>query len=487
MTNERILIMKKGSEYIGYVDHVNFPNKGTVWVKEEDGTKIKVTVKDVLPGQTIKFRALKTGTKKEGQLLEVVCASDREGRKPPCPHFMECGGCSYQSMPYKEQLRIKEEQVRQLLDDAVKGEYIWEGILHSPQEFHYRNKMEFSFGDEFKDGPLTLGMHKRGSFYDIITTDNCQIVDKDFNLILKSTLEIVKKYQLPFYHKISHKGFLRHLLVRRAVKTGEILIHLVTTSNFSDTVPEEQEKRELEGQQKQFYQEFFAEWKEAMLCLPLSGSIKGILHLINNSLADIVTAERIEQLYGENFFYEDLLGLKFRISSFSFFQTNSLGAEVLYQKAREYVGETKDKVIFDLYSGTGTIAQLLALVAEKVIGIEIVEEAVLAAKENAKENGLENCEFITGDVLRVLDELTDKPDYIVLDPPRDGVHPKALQKIGENIAPEKIIYISCKPTSLARDLIKLQEYGYRVERACCVDMFPQTRNVETVCYLTRIK
>jgi len=197
-----------------------------------------------------------------------------------------------------------------------------------------------------------------------------------------------------------------------------------------------------------------------------------------------VKSDRTDILYGQDYFYEEVLGLKFKISTFSFFQTNSLGAEVLYSKAREYVGETKDKLIFDLYSGTGTIAQLLASVAKKVIGVEIVEEAVVAARENAALNQLDNCEFIAGDVLKVIDSIEEKPDLIVLDPPRDGIHPKALDKIID-YGVDRIVYISCKPTSLVRDLVVLQERGYRVDRVCAVDMFPGTVHVETVCLLTK--
>ena len=220
-------------------------------------------------------------------------------------------------------------------------------------------------------------------------------------------------------------------------------------------------------------------WKERLLGLELEGRFAGILHTLNDSLADVVQSDRTDVLYGQDYFYEELLGLRFRISPFSFFQTNSLGAEVLYDMARSYVGETKDKVVFDLYSGTGTIAQILAPVAKKVVGVEIVEEAVEAARMNAKLNGLENCEFLAGDVLKVIDEIQDKPDLIVLDPPRDGIHPKALNKIIE-FGVERLVYISCKPTSLARDLVVLQERGYRVEKGGAVDMFPGTGNVEVV-------
>mgnify|MGYP002512466176 CR=1 FL=1 len=226
-----------------------------------------------------------------------------------------------------------------------------------------------------------------------------------------------------------------------------------------------------------------APWVKRLLELELEGNIAGILHTFNDSLADVVQSDRTEILYGRDYFYEELLGLRFRISPFSFFQTNSLGAEVLYETARSYIGDTKDKVIFDLYSGTGTIAQMLAPVAERIVGVEIVEEAVEAAKVNAELNGLSNCSFIAGDVLKVVDELAEKPDLIVLDPPRDGVHPKALQKIID-FGVERIVYISCKPTSLVRDLELLQGRGYRVEKAVGVDLFPFTVHCESVILMT---
>ena len=219
------------------------------------------------------------------------------------------------------------------------------------------------------------------------------------------------------------------------------------------------------------------------------GRFKGVLHTKNDSVADVVKNEGTEVLYGDSYFYEELLGLKFKITPFSFFQTNSLGAEVLYETAREFIlGDDKDsrngKTVYDLYSGTGTIAQLMAPVCKEVVGVEIVEEAVCAAKENAALNGLNNCKFIAGDVLKVLDEIEEKPDYIILDPPRDGIHPKAIGKIIE-YGVENMVYISCKPTSLARDLQIFMARGYRVEKICCVDMFPNTYHVETVVLLSK--
>ena len=332
--------------------------------------------------------------------------------------------------------------------------------------------MEFSFGDEVKDGPLALGMHKRGSFYDIVTTPECRIVHPDFCRILVATKEYFEELGVAFYKKLQHQGYLRHLLVRRAVKTGEILVDLVTST-----------QRDYLGERTE--EEVLAEWTKKLVGLPLDGKLAGILHTENDSLADVVQSDATHILYGQDYFYEELLGLRFRISPFSFFQTNSLGAEVLYDTARGFVGDTKDRVVFDLYSGTGTIAQILAPVAKKVVGVEIVEEAVRSAQVNARLNGLENCEFLAGDVLKVIDELQDKPDLIVVDPPRDGIHPKALGKIID-FGVDRIVYISCKPTSLVRDLVVLQEKGYRMEKGCAVDMFPGTGNVETVCLLKKI-
>lgn len=452
--------MKKGQVYEGIVESVDFPNKGKVSLPEEDKT---VIVKNAIPGQKVRFSINKVRKgKAEGRILEVLEKSPVE-KEPDCVHFGQCGGCTYQNLPYEEQLKLKEGQVKKLLDEAVTDVYRWEGIKESPKKDEYRNKMEFSFGDEFKDGPLALGMHKRGSFHDIVNVGGCRIVDEDFRKILCCTLEYFTETNKSFYHRLRHTGFLRHLLVRKGTKSGEILIDLVTT-------------REESMDEKA--------WTERLLALELKGTIAGILHTYNDSVADVVKDEGTDILYGQDYFYEELLGLKFKISPFSFFQTNSLGAEVLYETAREYIGDTKDKVIFDLYSGTGTIAQMLAPVADRVVGVEIIEEAVAAAKENAKLNNLENCTFWAGDVLKVIDELNEKPDLIVLDPPRDGVNHKALLKIIDfNV--ERMVYISCKPASLARDLEMLQGRGYMVERACCVDLFPETVHCEVCVEICR--
>ena len=645
--------MKKGDILEGMIEHVDFPNKGRVMTPE--GT---VTVKNGIPGQRIRFQInKKRKNQAEGRLLEVLEPSPLETRAPQCSSFPACGGCMYQTMAYEDQLRMKEQQVKTILDAAITQagqvdasgapDYVFEGIKGSPHEFAYRNKMEFSFGDEYKDGPLSLGLHKKGSTYDVLTVSDCQIVHPDMTAILTCVLEYFRAYppvssetggsdnvmssgivgqiaetnrkdtlnskndgventvlsraseqdvefsrkdvsgskadsvsgttvsgvgaqcdnsaqkdmsgsradsvvgtvesgvdaqcdnsdqkdmsgskadgvagtvesgvgaqydnsdqkdmsgskadgvvgtgesgvgtqcdnsdqkdirnsrtaemeecadRIPlYYHKMSHKGYLRHLLLRRAETTGEILVNLVTTS------------------QKDYD---LTSLVTRLMSLSLDGTIVGILHHINDSVADIVRADETRILCGKDYFYETVLGLRFKITPFSFFQTNTLGAEILYSTARDYIADTRDKTVFDLYSGTGTIAQLLAAVAKEVTGVEIVGEAVEAARENARQNGLTNCHFIAGDVLKVLDDLPNPPDMIVLDPPRDGIHPKALPKI-IHYGADRIVYISCKPTSLARDLQVLIPGGYRVEKACCVDLFCSTVHVETVVGLQR--
>lgn len=467
--------MKKGQVYEGVVERIDFPNKGIVKVGED-----VCVVKNALPGQKVTFSISKLRKgKAEGRLLQVTEQSPLECGSP-CSHFGLCGGCTYLSFPYEEQLKIKEGQVKRLLDSVLldgQGAYHWEGIKASPAYFAYRNKMEFSFGDETKDGPLTLGMHKRGSFYDVLTVNDCRIVDEDYRKILTAVRDYFAERNVCFYHRLSHEGFLRHLLVRKAVKTGEILVALVTTTQSP-----------WKAETASGLQELIDGFCTLLQGLSLDGTLTGVLHMENDSIADVVQSDKTRILYGKDYFYEELLGLKFRITPFSFFQTNSLGAEVLYETARSYIGKLsggKESVVFDLYSGTGTIAQLMAPVAGKVIGVEIVEEAVEAAKENAALNGLTNCEFLAGDVLKVLDDITEKPDFIILDPPRDGIHPKALPKI-INYGVERIVYISCKPTSLVRDLAVFLENGYRVEKATAVDQFPWTANVETVCLLSKL-
>lgn len=451
--------MKKGDILEGKVLKTEFPNKGVLYIEEK-----KVIVKNALEGQTVRFSVSKKRKDRiEGRLLEVLEPSLLEmPGDAVCPHFGICGGCAYQTLPYEEQLALKKRQVEDLIGKAG-FTFPVEDIYASPLSRGYRNKMEYTFGDEEKDGPLALGMHRKNSFYDIVSLRDCRIADPDFTTILQAVLRYFTSIGASYYHKMRKEGFLRHLVLRRSVKTGDILVNLVTTT------------------QSELDDDTFV---QMLTSTRIDGRIVGILHTENDSPADVVQSDKTRLLYGQDYFYEYLLNLRFKISPFSFFQTNTLGAEVLYEKVGEYVGDTKDKLIYDLYTGTGTIAQMMAPYARKVVGVEIVEEAVEAARRNALDNNLSNCEFIAGDVLKVVDNLTEKPDMIILDPPRDGVNPKALRKI-IRFGVDEMVYVSCKPTSLMRDLEMLYEAGYEVKRCCLVDMFPNTTGVETVVLLQR--
>lgn len=470
--------MKKGQIYEGVIESVDFPNKAFIVTEEVDTEgerkEVRTLVKGGIAGQKVSFTVNKVRKDKcQGRIREVLEKSPLETKEPICPIFGLCGGCNYQTLPYEEQLGLKKNQVLKLINEVYQPlreneTYIYDGILPSPEITEYRNKMEFSFGDERKDGPLTLGLHKKGSFHDILDADCCKIVHKDFTTVLSCVRDYCGEEMIPYYKKNTHLGVLRHLLVRRASSSGELLVCLVVSSQqLLDWAP----------------------LTERLKNLSLEGTLCGFLLITNDSLGDVVQSDKTEILFGKDFIIEEILGLQFKISPFSFFQTNSKGAEVLYQRTREYILENaketndlKDKVVFDLYCGTGTISQMIAPVAKKVIGVEIVEEAVEAARENARINGLRNCEFIAGDVLKVIDGISEKPDFIVLDPPRDGIHPKALRKIID-YGVKNVVYVSCKPISLARDLEVFQEHGYELKRVSNVDMFPGTIHVETVCVL----
>lgn len=451
--------MKKGDILTGIIDKVVFPNKGIINTYDKP-----IHIKDVLLGQNIEFKITKNRSEyAKGEVIQILDKSKYETEENLCKNFGVCGGCYYQRVIYEEQLKLKENQIKELLSDYV-TEDIFDTIIKSPKNIEYRNKMELSFGDEIKDGELTLGLHKKKSKYDILDVEDCVLMDNDFRTIRNITVEYFRKKGTSYYHKLTHKGYLRHLLLRRGENTGEILVAIVTSS---------QENID------------FSEWINKLLEEKYDGKIVGILHIVNDAKADAVINQGLNTLYGRDYYMEKLLDLDFKVSVFSFFQTNTLGAEKLYSKVLEYIGDFgDDKIVFDLYSGTGTITQLVSKRAKLVYGVEIVEEAVNAAVENAKLNSLENCKFYAGDVLTCIDNIGNKPDFIILDPPREGIHPKAIDKIID-FGVDNIIYISCKPTSLKDDLKVFYDKGYRVEKCCLVDMFPMTVHVETVVLMSR--
>ena len=450
--------MKKGQELEVFIEKYEFGGIGVAY----EGDK-KVYVKGGVPGQKVNVRLTKK--KKDyadGKLLEVVEKAPYE-IDAPCPHFGVCGGCISQNVPYENQLKLKTGAVLDLFAKAgvSTGEFL--GIEESPEVYEYRNKMEFSFGDMSKGGELQLGMHKKGSPFSVVTVEKCMLIDEDFRTILNYTLSYFREKNLPHYRVMQHEGFLRHFIIRKAKNADEIMVNLVTTSQIDEDL---------------------TPWVEGLKSLNLSGKLVSIIHTVNDSLSDAVVPEKVNILSGESFVTENILGLKFKISPFSFFQTNTKGTERLYSMVRDFIGEEKKHTIFDLYCGTGTIGQVVAPYGQEIKGVEIIEEAVEAANENAKLNGLTNCNFIAGDVAKVITELKGSPDLIILDPPRSGVHPKALEYVTKFNAKE-IIYVSCNPKTLVTDLAYLEAHGYKIEKTKLMDMFPMTPHVETVVKLSK--
>ena len=458
--------MRKGEKLEIIIEGIDYPNKPYGFYNEK---KVFPQGNAIIGQKVAGFVTKMRKDKIEIKRLEIIERASNE-IDPKCEYFNLCGGCTYQNLSYSDQLELKVSQVQKLLENNIESKYVLEKTVESPTEFEYRNKMEFTFGNSEKDGPLTLGLHKKGSFFDIINVNECLLMDEDFRKILDFSVKYFEEKGLPFYHKVSHEGYLRYLVIRKGDKTKELLVNLITSSQLTfDT----------------------SEWLESILGLKLSSKIAGVLHTLNDNISDTVNSEEETILYGSRDINEKIFDLNFRISPYSFFQTNSLGVEKLYEKVLEYVNQSnpENKVVFDLFSGTGTIGQVVSKMtnASKVYGIEIVEEAVNKANENTRLNGLDNCEFIAGDVFAKLDEFDKQgieADIIILDPPRAGVREKAITKILKyNV--KNIVYVSCNPKSLVQDLRLLEMNGYVAEKVCCVDMFPQTPHVETVVLVTK--
>ncbi|MGL5352535.1 MAG: 23S rRNA (uracil(1939)-C(5))-methyltransferase RlmD [Clostridium sp.] len=450
--------MRKGSELTVKIDRTIFPSTG---VGTHEGKEIHV--KNTFPGQTITGRIKKNRTEFSEVKLTSIDEKAEYEIEAPCEYFGVCGGCSSQNLTYEKQLDLLSDEVKELFTagNTSMGDYL--GVVGSQEQWEYRNKMEFTFGDMEKGGPLGCGMHMKGKSFGIITVENCMIVDEDFRTVIKATVDYFKDKGLDYYRVMKRTGFLRHLVIRKASNTGELMVNLVTTtqSDFDLT-----------------------EWVELMKSQEYKGKLVSVLHTENDSLSDAVIPEKLNVMFGRDYIIETLLGLKFKISPFSFFQTNSRGAESLYSIVREFMGDAKDNVVFDLYCGTGTIGQIAAANAKKVIGLELVEEAVEAAKENAKLNGLTNCEFVAGDVAVTIRDVKVKPDIIILDPPRNGVSPKALEYVIRFNAKE-IIYVSCNPKTLVENLETLTARGYKVVKSTVKDMFPNTPHAEVVVKLIK--
>lgn len=381
----------------------------------------------------------------------------------PCVHYQNCGGCSQQEIPYTDQLADKESMLLDIFKEQNLAIDDYQGILASPDIFGYRNNMEFSFGDLKKDGELQLGMHPRGKRFDVITVDNCLLVDQDFRDILTTILDYCRKHDFKKYHVKRRTGFLRNLIIRKGINTGEVIANLITTSQNNHD---------------------FSQLSEKLNSLNLKGKLVGFVQTINDGYSDQVNCDELKIYSGRNYFYEKLLDKKFKVNSLSFFQTNTKGAEILYQSAAKYINNQSEKIIYDLYCGAGTISQTIAEQAKAIYGIEIDKQAVQQAVENTSLNQIKNATYLAGDVLVEVDKLEEKADLIILDPPRPGINPKALNKIAA-FGSQEIIYISCNPKSLARDLVEFKLHNYQLQKFKAIDMFPHTKHLEVVSLLSK--
>jgi 23S rRNA (uracil-5-)-methyltransferase RumA len=380
-----------------------------------------------------------------------------------CDHYKLCGGCIDLDKEYKKQVEEKKEKVKNYFLENDIMEFPLTDVIQSPQIYEYRNNMELSFGDLEIGGELQLGMHLRGKKYDVVTIDGCYLIDSDFRKIIKTMIDFFRKTKLKKYHVTRRKGYLRHLKIRKGINTGEILINLFTTS------------------QKEPYLEPLI---EDIKKLDYKGELVGFLHTINDDYADAVKTDEVRIYHGRDYFYEKLMDLKFKISPLAFFQVNTKAAEKLYDIVIDHLKDEKVDTIYDLYSGTGSISQLISPHVNKVIGIEIDENAVQQARENNKINNINNCEFIQGDVRKVLDENKENVENIIVDPPRPGLHSEVINHIID-ISPKRIIYVSCNPKTQAQDLKKLLYNNYHIKDLKLVDMFPHTSHIESVALIEK--
>lgn len=442
--------MAKNKIIEGTISEVEFPNKCKLIDNEYE-----YTFKGGILGQKV---AIKRTRGKKAKLVEVLEKAPIEGNSF-CEHSDKCGGCAYQTLTYDAEVEYKEKLIRNLLEE---NNIVYKDFefVKSPVYKGYRNKMEYTFGDEHKDGPLALGLHRKNHFHDIVNTPKCNIIHEDFNIIREFTREYFDGV-LEKYNRMRHIGVLRHFVIRRS-SIGEILINFVTASTDYD----------------------FSDYYNKLNELKLDGNIVGIVHTYNDSVSDAIVPERVELVFGRDYIYEEMLGLKFKVSTFSFFQTNTDSAKVLYSIGQDMISNLDDKVLLDLYSGTGTITQIFGQKAKKALGIEIVEDAVISARENAKLNNLDNVEFICDDVFQAVKDLNYNPDIIVLDPPRDGINPRAIKNI-INFNPEEFLYISCNPATFVRDLEEFLSRGYKINNLKGLDQFPRTNHVEMICHLTK--
>src|SRR4051812_45606759 len=421
-----------------------------------------VFVRRGLPGDTVRARVTKVQRRHAEALATEVLHPGPQRVEAPCAHYPACGGCRFQDLAYEAQVASKAAQVADALRRiAGIAEPPLEPILPAEQVFHYRNKLEYSF-TQTEDGP-TLGFHKAGRWDEVLEIQRCWLTTDVGNAIRNAVREWARGDRLVAYDQAEHSGYLRHLVVREGRNTGQVLVQLVTGPG---------EKFDTGG------------FVELLRGFP---EVKSIHWSVNDTPAE-VTNLPTQLLWGDEAIEEELCGLRFRVRPNAFLQTNTAMAERLYELAREFAGLTGSETVFDLYCGIGTIGLMLAGDALTVWGVEVSEESVACALENAELNAITNAAFFAGNVGEVVEELLERsgpPGVVVVDPPRAGLAGKALRRLGRIGAP-RLVYVSCNPTTLAGDVKALrEEYGYELRRVTPVDMFPHTPHVESVALLER--
>ncbi len=448
--------------------------KGVSVAKAPDGKVIFIS--NVVPGDVVDVQTFKKRKAYyEGKAIRFHEYSEHRVT-PICDHFGVCGGCKWQNMNYLQQLAYKQNEVKNHLQRIGKIELPeFEPILGSEKQFFYRNKMEFGFSNarwlsekeiestEDLGNRNALGFHIPKMWDKILDITKCHLQEDPSNAIRNEIRAFANANHLEFFNPRAHEGLLRTLMIRTA-STGEVMVLLQFFEN---------QKENIELLLNHIYEKF--------------PTITSLQYVINGKPNDTIYDQKVILYKGRDYILEEMEGLKFSINAKSFYQTNSDQAYELYKITRDFAGLTGNEIVYDLYTGTGTIAQFVSKNAKKVIGVESVPEAILDAKENAKRNEITNCEFYVGDMKVVFNESFiaqhGKPDVIITDPPRDGMHAAVIEQIMK-IAPQKVVYVSCNSATQARDLALMDE-KYKVTRVRPVDMFPQTHHVENVVLLER--
>ncbi|MFJ1329553.1 23S rRNA (uracil(1939)-C(5))-methyltransferase RlmD [Capnocytophaga canimorsus] len=468
--------MKKKNQKLVFenIEVIDAGAKGKSVAKAPDGRVIFLS--DAVPGDVVDVQTTKKrNAYYEGFVIKLHKSSERR-TKPVCEHFGYCGGCKWQNMSYEHQLFYKQKEVENNLKRLGKIELPEiQPILGSEKIYFYRNKMEFSFSDtrwltpeEIKDSESIdnrngLGFHISGAWDKILDVKKCHLQADPSNAIRLAVKQFALKHEMPFYSPRNQSGFLRSMMIRTA-STGELMVVI----QFFE---ENKTQREL---LLDFLSEKFPQ-------------ITSLQYIINGKANDSIYDQEIICYKGRDYIYEEMEGLRFKINAKSFYQTNSEQAYELYKVARDFAQLTGNELVYDLYTGTGTIAQFVAKKARKVVGVEAVPEAIEDAKVNAQNNNITNVSFFVGDMKNVFNEAfiaeNGVPDLIITDPPRDGMHKDVVQQI-LNIAPPKVVYVSCNSATQARDLA-LMDAMYKVTKVQPVDMFPQTHHVENVVLLEK--